>query len=558
MNVNSSNYVWQDEFIARYHSLNQDNFTLHACPGAGKTKASVRLAKELIEVGVIDFIWIVCPTRVVKKQWAIAASNLGLDIEWKWEHEDGALPSDMNGAAVTYGAVASQPAIHRYHVGRHRTLVIFDEIHHAEEEAVWGKASQEAFELAVRRLMLTGTPFRSSGTIPFVAYERDENGNEYVLADFVYGYDRAQMDFVCRSIYFPRKGGQVEWEWKEQEFSHSFDEKLPQRKASMRLRAAIFANEDEINPVAEQLLQDADAKISALRKDGYSDTGGLVIAMGKDKASGIRHASAIADHMERLFGRRPPVVVGDDPAALNRIEAFKNSTERWLVSINMVSEGVDIPRLRVLAYVTNISSELYFDQASGRIVRGTGDAFFFIPDDELLRDYAQRLADLRKAALKHMVITCGPPADDNREVSATGFKSLGGVPADAGVIYGQHRIDHDEYISARDHLHTTGWPPPVAHEVVSKYVLATRAQSQPNSNQSDDSGGMKSERKEKSRQKQNRLVRAHCFKTGAEYAMVNRSLNEEVGITKLKQATEDQLTQRLELVKELVGDEYDN
>ena len=50
-----------------------------------------------------------------------------------------------------------------------RTLVILDEIHHAGDSRSWGDGVKAAFEPAVRRLMLTGTPFRSDDNpIPFV------------------------------------------------------------------------------------------------------------------------------------------------------------------------------------------------------------------------------------------------------------------------------------------------------------------------------------------------------------------------------------------------------
>jgi superfamily II DNA or RNA helicase len=555
--LNGDRYHWQDEFVARYHALNQENFTLVACPGAGKTRAALRLARELIETGIIDFLWIVCPIVQVKKQWWLAAGKLGIDIEWTWDNGTGALASDMTGAAVTYSAVSNQPDLHRYHVGRHKTLVIFDEIHHADEEQAWGTKSQQAFGLATRRIMLSGTPFRRVGTIPFVTYEPDpekKRDGEFVRADYTYDYDRAVREFVCRSIYFPRAGGQVEWEWKEAGFTHTFEDKLSQSKAAMRLRAAIAADVSTINPVAEQMLRDANEKLSNLRDEGDSRAGGLVIAMGKDPATGYRHANALADHMERLFKRRPPVVIGEEAGSLKKIEDFAKSTERWLVSINMVSEGVDIPRLRVLAYLTNIrDSEMYFDQAAGRICRGEDDAFFFIPDDPFLRIYAQRLADLRKTALKQ---TEEPGEGPGGEPGSSSFRSVGGNPEDAGVIFGSHRIDRAEYVEAQGALEGSGWPPPVPHEVIAKYVLARRGQQSPGPRDgtADDFGGLKSERKERLRKIQNQLVRAWCFKTGNDFAAVNADLNHRVGISKLRHATEDQLIHRLKLAQELSSD----
>jgi hypothetical protein len=39
-------------------------------------------------------------------------------------------------------------------------------------------------------------------------------------------------------------------------------------------------------------------------------------------------------------------------------EKFRNSKKRWLVSVAMVSEGVDIPRLRIMAYRTILLRDL--------------------------------------------------------------------------------------------------------------------------------------------------------------------------------------------------------
>ena len=73
--------------------------------------------------------------------------------------------------AVTYAQVAAHPALHRQRTENRRTLVIFDEIHHAGDALSWGDAVKEAFDPARRRLALTGTPFRSDANpIPFVTY----------------------------------------------------------------------------------------------------------------------------------------------------------------------------------------------------------------------------------------------------------------------------------------------------------------------------------------------------------------------------------------------------
>jgi superfamily II DNA/RNA helicase len=123
-----------------------------------------------------------------------------------------------------------------------------------------------------------------------------------------------------------------------------------------------------------QVLRAADARLQVLRggADGRSassragdipDAGGLVIA--SDQAS----ARAYAKLLEAISGEKAVVVLSDDAGASARIAAFAASSQRWLVAVRMVSEGVDIPRLAVGVYATNASTPLFFAQAIGRFVR---------------------------------------------------------------------------------------------------------------------------------------------------------------------------------------------
>ena len=66
----------------------------------------------------------------------------------------------------------------------------------------------------------------------------------------------------------------------------------------------------------------------------------------------------MADLIQILEGERPFVVHNQITRADQKIKAFKTSANRWLLSVGMVSEGVDIPRLRVLAYLPNARTEL--------------------------------------------------------------------------------------------------------------------------------------------------------------------------------------------------------
>ena len=112
------------------------------------------------------------------------------------------------------------------------------------------------------------------------------------------------------------------------------------------------------------VIADAHKQLTLLRKQEQPDAAGLIVSMDQD------HARWIAALVEKWTGTRAAVAVSDDPAASKTIEAFaEQRRQQWLVAVNMVSEGVDIPRLRVGVYGTNVLTEMYFRQVVGRFVR---------------------------------------------------------------------------------------------------------------------------------------------------------------------------------------------
>ena len=120
------------------------------------------------------------------------------------------------------------------------------------------------------------------------------------------------------------------------------------------------------------------------------ESGGLVIAYS------IEMAEYMADLLQVLEGERPFIVHNQVANAEAKIRAFKTSSSRWLVSVGMVSEGVDIPRLRVLVYLPFARTELAFRQAMGRVVRNNGPddgtrAYVIMPAHQVFEEHARRV-----------------------------------------------------------------------------------------------------------------------------------------------------------------------
>ncbi|MEV0237158.1 DEAD/DEAH box helicase [Nonomuraea sp. NPDC050786] len=352
--------AWQQEAFDLYFRREPRDFLTVATPGAGKTTYALRIASELLANGVIKAITIVTPTEHLKRQWADAAGRVGIAIDPEFKNSQGATSRDYTGVAVTYAQVAMHPALHRARTEARKTLVIFDEIHHAGDAKSWGDGVREAFEPATRRLQLTGTPFRSDDNpIPFVAYEEDVEGLKRSVADYSYGYGPALDDGVVRPVIFLAYSGEMKWRTRAgDEIAATLGTPLTKDQLSQAWRAALDPKGDWIR----QVMQAADRRLTEVRR-GVPDAGGLVIATDHETAR------AYARHLRNITGEGATVVLSDDPGASKKIKEFAASQARWLVAVRMVSEGVDIPRLCVGVYATSTSTPLFFAQAVGRFVR---------------------------------------------------------------------------------------------------------------------------------------------------------------------------------------------
>jgi hypothetical protein len=203
---------WQKAAYREYFRLPRRDFLLVATPGAGKTAWALTVAAELLARREIAAVTVVTPTEHLKHQWAQAAHYLGIALDSSYRNAQGRASADFTGVAVTYAQVAAHPVLHRQRTGHRRTLVIFDEIHHAGDALSWGDAVREAFEPARRRLALTGTPFRSdTNPIPFVTYAPEADGTKRSVPDYVYGYGPALDDGVVRPVIFLAYSGEMRW-----------------------------------------------------------------------------------------------------------------------------------------------------------------------------------------------------------------------------------------------------------------------------------------------------------------------------------------------------------
>jgi superfamily II DNA or RNA helicase len=378
--------AWQRRSLVEYLRRRDADFLAVATPGAGKTTFALRIAAELLADRTVEAVTVVTPTEHLKNQWAAAAGAVGIQLDPAFRNADVHSATDFHGAVLTYAQVGMAPQVHRRRTLARPTLVVLDEIHHAGDSRSWGDGVKAAFDEAVRRLMLTGTPFRSDeNPIPFVRYERGNDGLLRSRSDSTYGYSDALHDAVVRPVIFLAYSGETRWRTSAgDELAARLGEPMTQDLIAQAWRTALDPSGDWM----PQVLRAADARLTVLREGGMSDAAGLVIA------SDQQSARAYAKLLATITGEKAVVALSDDAGASGRIAAFGASTQRWLVAVRMVSEGVDIPRLAVGVYATSASTPLFFAQAIGRFVRARqpGEtATVFLPSVDALLGLASEM-----------------------------------------------------------------------------------------------------------------------------------------------------------------------
>ncbi|MBW3663623.1 MAG: DEAD/DEAH box helicase family protein [Actinobacteria bacterium] len=522
---------WQKAALERFHATASTDFLCVATPGAGKTTFALTAAVQDLALNPHQRVIVVTPTQHLKAQWAAAAGRFGLQLHPTWAPRHGGLPADAHGIVTTFQQIASAAAA----VAPMATdaFVILDEVHHAGDERAWGDGLRRAFAAAGRRLSVSGTPFRSdTNSIPFVRYEEEE-----AVADFSYGYGDALDDGgVVRPVFFPRIDGHMEWSAPDGSLhSHSFDDVVTNEVASQRLRTALSPDGEWLPTV----LRRAHERLLELRRD-HPEAAGVVITTDQE------HARAVSRIMRQRLRVRPVVATSDDPRASGRISGFAAGTEPWIVAVRMVSEGVDIPRLRVGVYATSTSTELFFRQAVGRLVRWIPGmprqkAFLFVPDDPRFRVLAHHIAEERRHSLRKRQERMDRERDPDLVTATVGedgqlamFEVISAVALgeeETSIFSDRHREDlvHLDDLTYDPDLEIALTPPPL-----------------PDGSVHIGDAALHDERDRLRRVNQDRVAMLVLL-TGEDHATVNATLNRETGIRSVAEATVGQLDRRVHL-----------
>jgi|TARA_R110002020_G_C16321351_1_gene774814 superfamily II DNA or RNA helicase len=343
---------WQQECVDAAVSKflsGKKTFFVQATPGAGKTYMAAVLASELLQRNLIDYVICFSPSITV-------SNSIRNTFESVLKRGMSGLLGDV-GAAYTYQYLSTAQAERFKVLSNSRVFVIFDEIHHASGDNdglanSWGREIlTKVSNRAAYILSMTGTPWRSDQhPITLATYIMPKG---LIGCDYTYGMMSAIRDSVCRAPEINLIDN---------------DQLLVDGKPYSSIESALLDSElryDSFldNEVAlNHILSLASKRLRAVREN-HGNAGGLIVAKS------VEHALYIYQILSNKLNQTAVIVTYLDPNSQKVIEEYRLSNVDWIVSVAMISEGTDIPRLRVCVHLSNVRTELFFRQVLGRVLR---------------------------------------------------------------------------------------------------------------------------------------------------------------------------------------------
>jgi superfamily II DNA or RNA helicase len=405
---------WQQQALDKAISWLVDtatdkHFLINAAPGSGKTIAACSIAESLISRGLVERVIVIAPRGEIVNQWAEDFRRVTGRYMGKVMASDGRIDGLGHDLCATWAAVQGLADGFQAVCAAGRTLVVCDEHHHAAVRAAWGEGANSAFRDATYVLVLTGTPIRSDGQQSvWLAYDDAGRIDHAEEGSYTLTYGQAVDWGYCRPITFHRHEGIFSVDLEDGEAVTVSSNQPAELTADLkrvpglqrvlnfyRLACTPLFEKDETTPLSSgyqaTMVEWASQKLTELRYR-MPEAGGLVIAPS------IEMAKYFVTLISMIEGEEPVLVHSQTPNSENKIRAFRQTQKRWIVSVAMISEGVDIKRLRVLIYLPSALTELAFRQAVGRVVRSNGSeddtrAYVVMPSFDLLETYARRVEE---------------------------------------------------------------------------------------------------------------------------------------------------------------------
>jgi superfamily II DNA or RNA helicase len=377
-------------------------FVIEACTGSGKSLCSATAALKLLEDGKADLIVVLTPNCGTRVGWKKTFDGLRLNGKRVNVTDNSDFPIDANVWVSTYAGYSKvEEALHNRPVSG--IIAIIDEFHHPADTAEWGNAVDRLIALCEHGIFLSGTPWKREGKIAVLCDQKNVHDENYyqddgrIRADFVYDYAEdlreprtrgtVPVKFKFWDSFWRSADGKTselhkdlpsfpcdEWETIEQweEWAQKCDKPL-----GRHLHFDLDSESPGQNETIRRVIDEALTLLSKSRGEIERSCRQKNVSVMLCVAKGMKDARKIAEYIQDLRpDYRVSVVVSDDNNGAKKLEKIarqckENAADKpdVIVSVGMISEGVDIPQIKVVAYLSAILTVLYFIQVVGRAIR---------------------------------------------------------------------------------------------------------------------------------------------------------------------------------------------
>ena len=446
--------AWQEKALSairgKWRSDNPNQPVLiAACPGAGKTLLAVTASVEMLKDGLIDLVIVIVPTVNIKVQWKeqfkrfnISAISDVTNENMRFRKINGErLVGNYLVICVTYAQLSKDKELFEELTHSDRTLLIADEVHHSDDEESFGIAVDFVASNVAYKLALSGTPFNSSGGSLAMCPWKEEATDEgrivrKSLPTWSYDYGQAISEDVCRPVEFVAICGKGEQTYRRLSNQEVWKKVINLADANKNTPLSALLNGD--GDFLESLIIEGLKSLSIVKRHD-KHAGMLIVAKDKD------HGSKIAELIASLCGKNSEwihyqfvEIYHDTPNAHEKIRSLENDHTDIIITVRMISEGVDVRRLRVGVFATDYRTRMFFIQFIGRFVRwetrldATQYGRIIIPAHIMLLEYAREIERMiNEAEIKKIDEgdTGDPPVKNNELIGSTSEKT------DDSIIY---------------------------------------------------------------------------------------------------------------------------
>jgi superfamily II DNA or RNA helicase len=363
--------------------LNTGAATLSAAPAAGKTIFAGLVFMRLAELGFVNRMIVLVPRNTLVKQWGNSMlKHLHLQLRPDSAYER----SGQVGVVVTYQSLQNRIARdnHIDQVGKHRTLLVLDEVHHVGEPVRPGGAlpawSRYVSELAgtvdvklnvAAILNLSGTLWRSlpGQRISTIRYQTLPDGKLLSLVDYDIDAPRLIKEGHLRNIDLAKLGASVQLQdYRDLRVIDSHTADLNEKPAGRAVLRGLAKNSEWRRTFVGAVLDRLTQQHRSLQGHHVK---ALIVANSQASAALLCET---ANELMRERGLAPlaRTATSDLADAQEVLEEFRTKRQPGILcTVDMAGEGYDCPDICVVGFASNKQTPLYIRQVVARAQRRT-------------------------------------------------------------------------------------------------------------------------------------------------------------------------------------------